>query len=239
MFKPRLFLLLLFALIKLLFSEPNKLAFGKHHFPKSSLYQPSEFLSLSCNTSMSKDFMEKLKPCLDSDMCELINYACRVTEDQMIKTYYSEKPSEFYKSFLYDVTRFSLPSDIMQSTDIISLANRIKTSVYFEEIYFCSSNNKTKESEDIIIKLEDETVDDSEDVEYYYLNPNGRYIKCISKITNNEAVKDYINAIQAAGNISFDLIADALVNSLNDQDYENGVVRSIIIMGIFYPLLLN
>lgn len=240
MLRTQLFFILVFhALSTLSFSESNELTYGRYDPAKYSLHQTSDFFSLRCNTScMSKDFAKKLKPCLDSIMSELIDSACIVVESQMKKTYYSENPAEFYKSFLNDVSRFILPNDIMQSDNIINLAKKIKTSEYFEEIYIGYSNNKSREEEDIIIKEEDETEGEMLNNEYYSINPYGSFIRCIDKLNNTKPIGDYIDAIQAAGNISINLTADVLVNSLKDRDYEDEIVQSMIIIGIIYPIIL-
>lgn len=199
------------------------------------LFLATLLFTASCTHQNSVQYADRLKGCLTQEDVFLLNEACHTFESQLAKRYKNQELGRAYKTFLFDIQTMSVPPDFFVTAENREVLIRMKKTKTFDKIW-------TKMSyDDIFEDMEVYAVDGKQEEaepESFTLNPNGAYLDCLMKVSEHEAMADFLEAIRTIPGISPGLTAGVLKESLTQEDFDNGLIRLIIAIGFYYELAL-
>ncbi|WP_456424124.1 hypothetical protein [Lutibacter sp.] len=197
----------------------------------------------SCNKADQKiDYANILENCFSNTEIEILNKACTLFESQLIKNYPKESIEIKYKRFLKDISSSHKPPALMKNIPNTFLT-KLRNSTVFEEIWIKYSETYYEDD-----SFETQAKTNSENTEnktkyaskdFYIINPKGKYVECLIKNQKNKYINEYLLAIKNVGTINSNILAQGLLDSMKDNDYNNKTVRLVIAMNLFYELELN
>ncbi len=198
----------------------------------------------SCQFQADKKYADDLKGCLTDKDVKILNKATYLFE-QKLKEHYenSDNNTNFYK-YLNDLgsiqTLSSFKKDFYLNDESIQIINELENKGTFNKIWIEFIDDD--ESDEIPIAVLPEYEDPKkEKIEIYSLNPNGDYLNCINKTNKNEAIKEILNSQSNYGNIAPSIIARAMKQKINKNDFNVGLNKVIVAVGFYYDTvnLLN
>jgi hypothetical protein len=199
--------------------------------------------SLSCNKLDKKiDYANVLDNCFSNTEIEILNEACTQFEFQLSENYPNNPIGLKYKQFLKDIGSLNQPNDLIKSTPK-TILTKLKNSSVFDKIWIKYSDSYYEDdSHEIQVITNSENTENKTEYnskDFYITNPKGEYLECLLSNQENKYVNEYLNALKEIGNISSQILAQGLLDSMKDKDYDDKAVRLIIAMNLFYELQLN
>ena len=199
--------------------------------------------SLSCNKNDKNiDYANVLENCFSNTEIKILNEACTLFEYQLSENYPNDPMGIKYKQYLKNIGSLKEPSTLKKNTPK-TILTKLKNSSVFDKIWIKYSesyyeDNSHEIQEKINLKnSENETEYNPKD--FYIINPKGEYLKCLISNQENKYINEYLMSLKDIGEISPNILAQGLLNSMKDTDYNDKTVRLVIALNLFYELELN
>lgn len=199
--------------------------------------------SVSCNNNSKKiDYGNILNNCFSENEIAILNEVCSLFEAKLTENYPKEPIAIKYKLYLKDISELNEPTGFIKNSSN-TLLDKLKNSSVFDKIWIkYSAKYYEDDSYEIqVITNFKNTENDTEEIpkDFYITNPKGAYIECLLKNQKNIFIEEYLLAIKDIGEISPQILAQGLFESLTEADYDDKAVRLIIALNLFYEMELN
>ncbi|MEX1382505.1 hypothetical protein [Lutibacter sp.] len=199
--------------------------------------------SLSCNNTNKKiDYGNILNNCFSENEIAILNETCTQFESNLSELYPKEPIGIKYKLYLKDISELNEPTGFVKNSPN-NLLDKLKNSSVFDKIWTkYSAAYYEDDSYEIQAKtnLENTEIDTAEiPKDFYITNPKGAYVDCLLKNQKNIFIEEYLLAVRDIGEISPQILAQGLLESMTESDYDDKPVRLIIAINLFYEQEFN
>ena len=194
----------------------------------------------SCQNKLQDSYVNDFGKCIDKRDKEVINQMT-VHFDLLLNEYYpNTEISLAYQKYLKAISKMEIPPNFLLKSESLTLVKSVKETSTFNKIWIIQKNETEQitdsESEQIVIINKDKT---EPHFESFTINPNGDFLNCLLKNAVNIDFKQILKTKKEMPDISNGLVASALFSSLKKDDYENGLIRTFIVINLYYEFTLN
>ena len=188
------------------------------------------------------DYANILENCFSITEIDILNEACALFESKLIEHYPKEPIGIAYKLYLKDISELNEPTGFIKNSPN-NLLDTLRNSSVFDKIWAkYSTTYYEDDSYEIQAKTNlENTKNDTAKTpkDFYIINPKGAYVDCLLKNQKNIFIEEYLLAVRDIGEISPQILAQGLLESISDVDYDDKSVRLIIAINLFYELEFN
>jgi len=193
--------------------------------------------SFSCKDKLSIDYANDLSTCMNSNDIELLNEACRVFEENLNERYNGIEIGKAYTQFLKDLEFTDVPPQFFLSHKSKQILQKIKDSKTFEKIWIKQSLLEKSDNIEIIEFASAESKEDYwNDMDFYCTNPKGEFLDCLIKNNKNESIIDFLSIITTEPGLSPVITSKSIVDNLQSNEYDNGLIRLMITTCFYYEI---
>ena len=198
-------------------------------------------LTLSgCQNKSGNNYTNEFGSCLDKTDKEIINQLTAHFELLLQENYPNIEISSAYEKYLKAISKMEIQPDFLLNDESLTLVKSIKETKTFNKIWTKLEIEpfENTESEQVVIIKKGKTESEPK-FEPLGINPNGDFLNCLIDKVENKDFKEILETKKKMPDISNGLVASAMQNSFQKEDYENGLIRTFIVINLYYEYTLN
>jgi hypothetical protein len=194
----------------------------------------------SCQNKTQENYTNEFGSCLNNADKKAINKLTGHFEILLKESYPDIEISLAYQKYLEAISKMEIQPDFLLDDESLTLIKSIKETNTFSKIWTKLEIEpfENSESEQIVFIGKDKPEEEPKS-ESLCINPNGDFLVCLINKVENKDFKEILETKKEMPDISNGLVASAMHNSLQKDDYENGLIRVFIVLNLYYEYTLN
>lgn len=189
----------------------------------------------ACGSS-GKDFTGELKNCVAAGDLEALNQSCVIFEEVLAAQYPAEEIESAYLHFVRDYAAMELhPIFFIQQSALDQLAELKSSGTFFRIWYsYAEAQKEMMEGEQIVVFGGSSA---PPEMNYFVINPNSDFMACVSEHNKNENLVPFVEFFRGTPGAAASWAANDLQKNLAEDDLENGTVRLMIAVCLYYNMV--
>ncbi len=195
---------------------------------------------LGCQNKSGNNYSNEFGSCLNNTDKKAINKLTEYFEILLRERYPDLEISSAYQKYLEAISKMEVQPDFLLNDESLTLIKSIKETNTFSKIWTKLEIGpfENSESEQIVFIGKDKPEEEPKS-EPICINANVDFLVCLINKAENKDFKEILETKKEMPNISNSLVASAMHNSLQKDDYENGLIRVFIVLNLYYEYTLN
>jgi hypothetical protein len=172
---------------------------------------------------------------------DMLNSGIVYFENSLMKQYGSKEMGLNYRLYLTDYKSHNLPKNVLYDLATTEYSVRLSNSQLFNKIWGKYKDDFVDDENIVIITTETNTKykEDTSIPDFYVHDMEGVYMASLMNKMDVVAAKELLTELKAMSSISPQIIAGALSMVLKEEDYNSGLVRSLIANYFYYEMKIN